>query len=145
MSLRIQPVSDQGQLDLVFAIRHEVFVEEQNVPASLEIDEWDQTAVHFLAVQDGQPVGTARLRWVSDDTGKVERVAVLKRLRGTGLGQAIMKSIEEYANKQGAKELKLHAQTHALPFYRKLGYEVQGEPFMDAGIEHIEMKKPIPG
>ncbi|SMO49193.1 GNAT family N-acetyltransferase [Melghirimyces algeriensis] len=143
MSIQIAPIMEKKELDQAFSIRHKVFVEEQNVPSSLETDEWDATATHFLAKENGQAVGTARLRWVSAKVGKVERVAVLSSHRGTGLGRALMDAIESYAIQHEASMLKLHAQTSALSFYRKLGYDPHGEPFMDAGIEHIEMKKPI--
>ncbi|MDA8351954.1 MAG: GNAT family N-acetyltransferase [Firmicutes bacterium] len=143
MNYRIEPVDKQKHLSDALALRYEVFVKEQEVPLSLEVDEWEETAVHFLAWEQERPVGTARLRWINDGIGKVERVAVLSSHRGTGLGRALMEAIEQYAIAQGASQLKLHAQTRVLDFYRKLGYSSQGEPFFDAGIEHMEMKKPI--
>lgn len=143
MNFEIKPVTSKNELDQVMSIRFQVFVEEQKVPLSLEIDEWEETATHFLARSDGKPAGAARLRFLSDGIGKVERVAVLPSQRGTGMGRALMKAVEEFASDHGVTLIKLHAQIQALPFYRKLGYRTVGEPFMDAGIQHREMEKPI--
>ncbi|OYD07869.1 hypothetical protein CHM34_10035 [Paludifilum halophilum] len=136
-------IDHSADLKQAFDIRKRVFVEEQGVPLSEEIDEWDQSAIHFLAVDREQAVGTARLRLPTKSTGKVERVAVLKSSRGSGLGHSLMVAIEDYARKQNVEELILNAQVQALDFYRKLGYRQQGPIFMDAGIEHMEMRKPL--
>ncbi|EGK13010.1 GNAT family acetyltransferase [Desmospora sp. 8437] len=143
MNFEIKPVTSKNELDQVMSIRFQVFVEEQKVPLSLEIDEWEETATHFLARSAGKPAGAARLRFLSDGIGKVERVAVLPSQRGTGMGRALMKAVEEFASDHGVTLIKLHAQIQALPFYRKLGYRTVGEPFIDAGIQHREMEKPI--
>ncbi|GGA31692.1 putative acetyltransferase [Kroppenstedtia guangzhouensis] len=143
MNFEIKPVTSQSELDQVMSVRFQVFVEEQKVPLSLEIDEWEETATHFLARAAGKPAGAARFRFLSDGIGKVERVAVLSSHRGTGMGRALMNAVEEFASNHGVTMIKLHAQIQALPFYRKLGYQAEGEPFIDAGIQHREMKKPI--
>lgn len=88
------------------------------------------------------PAGAGRFRTV-DGNGKVERICVLKENRQSGSGKAIMDKIEEHAKKQGLPALKLNAQTQAIPFYEKLGYQVISEEFMDAGIPHRTMKKTI--
>ncbi|MFD1426774.1 putative GNAT family N-acyltransferase [Kroppenstedtia sanguinis] len=143
MSFEIKTVTNQNELDQVMSIRFQVFVEEQKVPLSLEIDDWEETATHFLARSAGKPAGAARLRFLADSIGKVERVAVLPSQRKTGMGRALMQAIEEFAANHGVTLIQLHAQIQALPFYCKLGYQVTGEPFMDAGIQHRKMEKPI--
>ncbi|WP_202078719.1 GNAT family N-acetyltransferase [Caldalkalibacillus salinus] len=135
--------TDQQQQD-AFHVRHEVFVQEQQVPAELEVDEHEDNSEHVVAYdQTHQPVGAGRLRPISNTAGKVERVSVMKRLRGEGLGFQIMKKIEEVAQKKGLTELILHAQAHAEDFYLRLGYETVSEPFEEAGIEHVKMKKEL--
>ena len=78
-----------------------------------------------------------------DGYGKVERICVLKEARKTGSGKALMEGIEAYALRKGIHKLKLNAQTHAIPFYAGLGYEVVSEEFLDAGIPHKTMIKNI--
>lgn len=122
-------------------IRHEVFVEEQGVPVDREQDAHDEDAIHFVAYDGDQPVGAARLREYDDGVGKIERVAVRADRRGEGWGRKIMATIETAA--QNNMILRLDSQTDAIGFYEQLGYDVVGEPFMDAEIPHRTMMKRI--
>lgn len=114
---------------------------EQNVPAEEEQDKLDATARHFLARVDGEPAGTLRLIETAPGTAKISRVAVRRAARGTGLGAALMRHAEGASD---ARILYLDAQSHALRFYEKLGYEVFGEAFMEVGIPHCHMRKVRP-
>ncbi|MFC7791747.1 MULTISPECIES: GNAT family N-acetyltransferase [Streptomyces] len=136
-----------------FAVRREVFVEEQGVPRELEYDTYDATAVHVLAVRaDGLPLGTGRLLHGADALGKtgadasvgsLGRLAVAKAARGLGVGAALVRGIEDAARERGLTAVDLHAQTHALGFYERLGYEAYGPEFPDAGIPHRAMRKAL--
>lgn len=126
-----------------FTIRQKVFVEEQKVPEELEIDEFENESIHFLAYVNGEAVGTARMRWQDNRTAKAERVAVLAHYRGTGVGRELMQAIENEAKHQKATAVQLNAQIQAQPFYERLGYKAYGDIFLDAGIEHIAMKKEL--
>lgn len=118
-------------------IRHAVFVAEQQVPEELEWDGEDPYARHWLAYDDdGQPVGTARLT----RSGQVGRMAVLPEHRGRGIGSALLKAIVKHARRQDRRELFLHAQQHAIGFYERAGFVVEGPEFMDAGIPHRVMR-----
>ena len=119
------------------AIRTKVFVEEQRVPEALEWDGLDESSRHVMAVSaDGTPVGTGRL--LRD--GHIGRMAVLKEWRGRGVGSALFERLLSIAGSMGLDEVKLHAQTHAIGFYAKQGFAVEGEEFMEAGIPHVEMR-----
>lgn len=132
----------QNELEDAFSIRRNVFIDEQNVPEEEEIDQHEDEATHFVLYHEGGPVGAGRFR-VIDGYGKVERICVLKDARKTGAGTKIMNGIEKYAQKQGIQKLKLNAQTHAIPFYSGLGYEIISDEFLDAGIPHRTMIKNI--
>jgi predicted GNAT family N-acyltransferase len=121
-----------------FAIRLAVFVQEQNVPAEEERDEYDETALHYLATENGAALGTARVL-LKHQGVKITRVAVVKSARGRGIGAALMRHIEDTVP---AAEYLLDAQSHALGFYAALGYFAYGEAFMEAGIAHFHMRKP---
>lgn len=123
-------------------VRHAVFVEEQGVPAELELDEHEDESIHFVAYDDGEPVGAARFRDYGDGDAKVERVAVLADRRGEGWGRLLMNAVESAAVDRGFDRLVLNSQTHAAPFYDRLGYERVGDEFEEAGIPHVTMVKP---
>lgn len=136
MSLIIAPTDD---IAACRALRMEVFVQEQNVPADLEIDDLDDTSTHILAVQDGRPVGTARLR-VYDGYGKVGRVCVARDQRGTRLGAKVMvASIDWLRDQDGVREVRLSAQVPVIGFYETLGFVAHGPEYDDAGIPHRDM------
>ncbi|NEY90055.1 GNAT family N-acetyltransferase [Rhodobacteraceae bacterium KMS-5] len=120
-------------------LRRIVFIEEQGVSEADEVDDKDDEAIHLLAMQNGQPVGTARLL-VQCGTGKVGRVCVLSAARGTGLGAALIRAaVDRLRMVPGVEKVKLGAQTHALGFYERLGFAAIGEEFDDAGIPHRDM------
>ncbi|MCH7320719.1 GNAT family N-acetyltransferase [Solibacillus sp. MA9] len=124
-----------------FALRKEVFVKEQGVPLTLELDEHDATAIHFIVNDGNDTIATARLREIEPKIGKVERVCVLSSYRGKRLGVLIMETVEQYASSIDFQKLKLNAQSYAVPFYEKLGYVVTSPEFMDADIPHRAMEK----
>lgn len=118
-------------------VRLTVFVTEQRVPETLELDDRDRHCVHVLAVLDGRVVGTARIDLASG--GKIGRVAVLAAHRGRGVGTELMRVLHRIAARRGLRSVWCHAQTSAAPFYRRLGYAATGPNFEEAGIEHVRM------
>jgi len=137
MNVEITQVTD---LTNCLALRYTVFVEEQNVPVDLERDALDATAVHLLAKVDGVPMGTARVV-LTDGTGKIGRVCVLKDARGTGLGAALIReALDVLRNTPGITRAALGAQLDALGFYERLGFTAYGDVFDDAGIDHRMME-----
>jgi ElaA protein len=120
-------------------LRRIVFIEEQGVSPDDEIDGQDDAAIHLLALQDGTPVGTARLL-VKGTTGKIGRVCVLAPARGTGLGKAlILAALDQFRAMPGLCQVTLGSQSHATGFYAALGFRAVGDEFIDAGIPHREM------
>jgi len=119
------------------SVRYPVFVEEQGVPADIEEDEWDPRCEHALVRVDGRCVGTGRLL----PDGHIGRMAVLKPWRGQGIGDALMRALVGRAIERGMKHLALNAQTHAIPFYARHGFEADGEEFEEAGIPHRWMRR----
>jgi predicted GNAT family N-acyltransferase len=121
------------------AIRIEVFVGEQNVPEEEEMDDLDAEALHFLAEQDGVPLGTARVVF-KPGMAKIGRVAVLRTTRGLGVGAALIRYAEATAP---SPRYVLDAQVQAMAFYAGLGYAPEGEVFMEANIPHQRMSKEV--
>ncbi len=123
-------------------IRRVVFIVEQDVPEDVERDGRDGEAVHLIAFAGNEPVGTARVL-ITDDTGKIGRVAVLATHRGTGLGKGLINATLHELKLLGVAKAKLGAQTHALGFYEALGFTAEGHEFMDAGIPHRMMVRAV--
>ncbi|AZM52747.1 GNAT family N-acetyltransferase [Streptomyces sp. WAC 01529] len=149
----IRVARDEDDRQACFAVRKDVFVAEQQVPEEVEYDAYDSVAVHVLAVrEDGVPLGAGRLLTGAaaaakngGDTGvgALGRLAVTAAARGLGIGAALVRAIEDAARARGLTAVDLHAQTHALGFYERLGYEAYGPEFPDAGIPHQAMRKAL--
>jgi YbgC/YbaW family acyl-CoA thioester hydrolase len=126
-------------------IRTSVFVEEQRIPAELEWDEADATAVHAVAYNRlGRPVATGRLLQQAPGEGRIGRMAVHQGLRGFGVGEQVLRALANQALARGDQRLVLHAQRTAIPFYARLGFAPAGAPFEEAGIPHQEMVAALP-
>lgn len=124
-------------------LRRRVFIEEQGISEADEMDDLDDQATHLLALQDGRPVGTARLLQ-KGRTGKIGRVCVLPVARGTGLGAALIRAgIDHFAADPGFDEVYLSAQVPVLGFYERLGFVAHGPEYDDAGIPHRDMTLPL--
>lgn len=135
-NINAQRVTEQNDLDKVFAIRREVFVGEQNCPPELEWEFEDQST-HFLATVDGVPAGASR--WRKTDKGyKLERFAVQKDFRGKGVGQALVQAVLADLPAD-ATFVYLHAQIQAVSLYEKFNFEKTGPEFEEAGIRHYKM------
>jgi predicted GNAT family N-acyltransferase len=121
-------------------VRMTVFVQEQGVPEALEWDGLDPDCRHALALDEGGgAVGCARLL----PDGHIGRVAVLASHRGLGIGDALMQRMIALARELGHWQVMVNAQTHALAFYRRLGFEPVGDEYDDAGIPHQAMRRSL--
>ncbi|MFD7285626.1 GNAT family N-acetyltransferase [Streptomyces sp. NPDC059863] len=142
-----------ADIEACFAVRKEVFVVEQRVAEDIEYDGRDERALQLLALrEDGTPLGTARLLYgpeAADRTGgdpsvgSLGRLAVVASARGLGIGVALVRAVEEAARERGLTVVDLHAQSHALGFYERLGYAAYGPEFQDAGIAHRSMRRTL--
>jgi predicted GNAT family N-acyltransferase len=138
MQIQVNKVSTPGDLETVFAIRREVFVGEQNCPPELEWEHEDEST-HFLAKVDGVPAGASR--WRKTNKGyKLERFAVLKPFRGSGLGQALVQAVLDDLPAD-ATYIYMHAQIQAVTLYQRFGFVKVGEQFEEAGIQHFTMER----
>jgi predicted GNAT family N-acyltransferase len=138
-------ITTENDLKIAFHIRKEVFVEEQGFLLEFEFDEFDTLnalSEHILVYYNEKPVGTGRLR-VVDGLGKLERICILEPYRKFGLGKIILKTLEEIAKEQGITQVKLHGQTQAEGFYKKLGYRTSSDVFMEDGGPHLLMIKEL--
>ncbi|PHJ67555.1 acetyltransferase [Nostoc linckia z18] len=127
----------------IAAIRKSVFQEEQGVDPALEFDGKDEISEHLLAYLDDKAVGTTRIRYLDDQTVKIERLAVLSTARGQGIGKKIMENALSFIASKNIREVVIHSQEYIKSFYQKLGFVEEGEIFEEAGIAHIKMRKAL--
>lgn len=143
--MNVNRITMEDDLRKAFHIRKAVFVEEQGVPLEDEFDEFDNLngqCEHILVFFEEQPVGTGRVRWVNE-FGKLERICILEPYRNFGLGKVMITALEEIAQERGATRVKLHGQTQAEGFYKKLGYQSSSSIFIEDGIPHLLMTKEL--
>jgi YbgC/YbaW family acyl-CoA thioester hydrolase len=125
-------------------IRKAVFVDEQKIPAEMEWDAADASAVHAVAYNRfGMPLATGRLLEHVPGIAKIGRMAVRRDLRGSRIGQAVLEALMAAARGRGEREVLLHAQTSAAPFYTRAGFAPRGPQFDEAGIAHVEMVRAL--
>jgi predicted GNAT family N-acyltransferase len=140
--IEIRPARDRAEVDAALALRHAVFVVEQRVPLEDELDGRDDEALHLVGVEDGAVVATCRLLH-DGDTVKLGRMAVAGRARRRGVASRLLAEAEARSRALGARRIALAAQTEALALYERAGYAARGERFLDAGIEHVMMDRPL--
>jgi predicted GNAT family N-acyltransferase len=137
-ALVVREVHDDAEFEATLRIRDEVFVAEQALTDDARSDPDDRRSIHFIALLDDAPVGTGRLTMFGREA-QVAWVAVRKPLRGGGIGRALMQAIIRRARDEGATHVLLNAQTHAIVFYRGLGFDLVGTEFFMSGIGHYVM------
>lgn len=138
MGIKVKYVDNEEELNICFSIRRKVFIEEQNIPEAIEMDDISVNAKSICAILDGDYVGTARYRETPYGT-KLERFAVLKEHRFCGVGKALVNFI--FNNFHKHKNIYLHAQEPVVDFYNSLGFKKVEDKFHEAGIPHWKMIK----
>ncbi|MGA9342060.1 MAG: GNAT family N-acetyltransferase [Rhodanobacteraceae bacterium] len=139
---RVEPASWESDRDAIRGVREQVFIIEQGVPQSEEWDTKDERARHVIAMDtDGRAIGTGRL--TSD--GNIGRMAVLQGWRDKGVGAAILRVLLEQASTLGYRSVEAHAQTHALTFYEKFGFEARGDEYLECDIPHQTVRLELTG
>lgn len=140
--MEVRPTRDPDEVELAIRLRERVFCEEQGVDPALERDEHDREALHLVALDGRRIVGTCRIRVVGE-FGWLGRMAVEADHRRAGVGAALLEAGEAAARSGGARTMRLHAQVAARDFYARAGYEAHGEPFVEDGIDHVTMERPL--
>jgi predicted GNAT family N-acyltransferase len=137
--LKIEIVKWIDEYELLTMIREKVFIEEQEVTSQLEWDGMDKDAIHFLAFKDKKGVGCARA-FVIQNRMQLGRLAVLREYRGEGIGSALIETAITLAKLNQLSGIYISAQCHAIDFYKKFGFEVTSDIYLDAEIPHRDMK-----
>lgn len=138
----IRRAAGPSEVEAALRLRERVFCGEQGVALAAERDGRDAEAIHLVAVEGGALVGTCRLL-LHGDAAILGRMAVEPAARGRGVGRSVLAAAEDVARAAGAGRVRLHAQLASRWLYEGAGYEPRGEPFVEEGIEHVAMEKPL--
>ncbi|MFD3003075.1 GNAT family N-acetyltransferase [Pontibacter toksunensis] len=137
--IELKRIDQEQDLKAAYSIREKVFVIEQQVPADAEYDQYEGAAKHYLATYEGTPCGAARWR-VTDKGVKLERFAVLPAYRNKKVGAKLLEAVlEDVQREHPDKEIYLHAQLTAVNFYKRNGFEAEGDLFSECDIQHYKM------
>ena len=137
--MEIIQVSSTLNLQKCLDIRRRVFIEEQKVPEEHELAD-SKNSVSFLAIFENKPVGTIRVRFINPNKTKIERLAVLKECRNKGVGRKLLEKAISFCKEKSVKGVMMNAQYYLKEYYESFGFKAVGEPFVEAGIKHIEMR-----
>lgn len=138
--MEARPARDAREVEQALALRERVFCVEQGVELQADRDGLDDEAIQIVAVDSARVVGTCRVL-IDRETGRLGRMAVEARVRGRGVGAAILAAAERSAREAGARLMRLHAQRYVEDMYAAAGYSPYGEPFVEEGIPHVSMEK----
>jgi predicted GNAT family N-acyltransferase len=143
LTITVRPARDEAEVRAAMELRTRVFVDEQGVDPAEELDALDDDAVQLVGVDDSGVIATCRLRDLGSGEWKLERMAVESRLRRLGVGARLLEGAEREVRERGAREMVMHAQRRAEPFYAAHGYTAEGDVFIEAEIEHVRMRKAL--
>jgi len=146
MNFCIKQVLSSAELEKCLEIRKKVFIEEKNVPPEIENDKFDcicEECEHFIVYYGNSPVGTVRMRFIDENTVKLQRFCFIKEYRGLGLGSKTVDFIESRYKSLGKSKIVIEAKYSVSPFYEKCGYRKVSDIFLEVGVEHVNMEKDI--
>jgi predicted GNAT family N-acyltransferase len=140
--VEVREAITDDELAASLELRARVFIEEQGVSVEADRDGRDPEATHIVAIDDGRVIGTCRLLFRAG-VARLGRLAVEPDRRGDGVAGAILREADRVARSAGAEAISLHAQTYAKQLYLGEGYRERGPTFVEEGIEHVSMEKPL--
>ena len=136
-------IESAADMERAWAIRRQVFIEEQNVPEEIEMDAEDSHAFHALATLDDVAIGCGRMLEHGVGEVKIGRMAVLREFRNKRVGAQILRFLIDRARTRGCRKAILHAQLTAEGFYLREGFKPVGGVFDEAGIAHRLMEREL--
>jgi predicted GNAT family N-acyltransferase len=144
MAYLVRFASTPADLDAGYALRRDVFEKEQNIPRPLDRDPFDYSADHVVAFDaKGRCVGTGRVVRMDSRTAQIGRMAVARDERKHGVGALVLEALERMAQMRGISELTVNSQIPAESFYAKRGFTRVGDVFLDQGVPHVVLRKPL--
>lgn len=139
MELRFIDIHDRAYL-AERNLRADVLRKPLGLPAGAEVFPFEDTALHLIALEDNEVVGCVMFK-PEARTGRMLQMAIREDRQKSGIGTMLVKHLEKRLRGEGYTDIYCHARDVAVPFYERLGYAVEGEPFTEVGIRHFLMRK----
>lgn len=133
------------ELYRIAAAREAVFVVEQSCVYQ-ELDGLDLEAHHLIGWSQGEVAAYLRVLGpgVRFAEASIGRVLTAQSFRGCGLGRESMQvALRFTAARFPAQPLRISAQAHLTAFYDSFGFRVASAGYLEDGIPHVEMLRPV--
>lgn len=104
----------------------------------------ENTSYHIMATENNTVIGIARLEFPQESAAQLRYMAIDNSKQNKDIGKKIISHMEQYAKKQSANEIFLHARENTVGFYEKLGYWVTEKSYLlFDSIQHYKMHKSL--
>jgi ribosomal protein S18 acetylase RimI-like enzyme len=139
--------SPQSEQDFAkyYQLRWEILRKPWGQPKGSEVTTEEDSCIHAMVLADsGEILGVARLQFNSPQTAQIRFVAVAQQAQGKGVGKLLMDYLEKIAKEKGATEVVLDARENAVPFYKKINYQITEKTYLLFNeIQHYRMVKKL--
>jgi predicted N-acetyltransferase YhbS len=133
--------ADDPRLEAERELRFRVLREPLGFTRADVLVDGEDESMHLVALDEGRVVGCVMLTPKSRTLGKLRQMAIDPSRQGTGLGRTLVVHLENELRTRGYEEIVLSARAHAIGFYEKLGYVVEGDFFLEVRLRHRLMRK----
>jgi len=100
--------------------------------------------LHFgLFDEDNTLIACVVMKLLDPQTAKLRQMAVDEPYREIGAGRRVVQGVEEILRQRGVRRIQMDARATALGFYRKLGYQIEGDLFTQVTIPHYRMTREL--
>lgn len=139
--IKYKTLLSQDRIEEYLELRRSVFIDEQGIDESLEFDhiDKDKTSTYVAAYDGEELVGGARYFRKDGDEYSIGRLCVKKSHRRRGIASGLILNVIKVAKSQNIKKITLNAQCNVVSLYQKIGFVTVGNPFKEAGIDHIRL------
>jgi ribosomal protein S18 acetylase RimI-like enzyme len=103
--------------------------------------EGEVDSYHLACYQDDMLVACIVMKPMGNGTIRMRQLIVVEQYQRRGIGTALVAYAESFVRERGFREIVMHARETAVAFYERLGYEKEGECFIDVTIPHFFMRK----
>ena len=131
------------EYDETVALREEVLREPLGLAFSQEELAGEKDSFHLASRDGDQLVACLVLKPLDEKRLMMRQLAVREDFLKKGFGRELVSYAESFARERGYGEIALHARETALGFYEKLGYDAEGDSFIEVGLPHLAMRKKL--
>lgn len=122
----------------ILKARAAIFVVEQNCVYQ-DLDDVDYQSLHVFYQEDNRVLAYLRAFYKEKGVVQIGRVLTMQRGNGWG-GKLLHEGLIQIQKRIPAQKKYIEAQKYVIGSYQREGFQVTSEPFLEDGIEHVQMK-----